>query len=160
MTGEDLGYNPSVVEQAKSEYSPLGKFFNKGLEEEDKKEGVLKRLKNIEGKNKEQLKAIEDPEKKQLDAIKENNQLKDDKTENIILKQLATKEEDIDYKKLSQEIFSNGFNFLGKYSTAYRFLKHLFANKIRIMIIKTILYLTWWKSKMSVAFSQQVKLKI
>ena len=132
LTGEDLGYNPSVVEQAKSEYSPFGKLFNKGLEEEDKKEGVLKRLKNIEGKNKEQLKAIEDQEEKQLDAIKENNQLKDDKTENIILKQLVTKEEDIDYKKLSQEIFSNGFIFLGRYSTAYRFLKHLFANKIRI----------------------------
>ena len=29
-----------------------------GLKEEDKKEGLLKRLKNIEDKNKEQLKAI------------------------------------------------------------------------------------------------------
>ena len=30
----------------------------------------MKTLKNIEGKNKQQLKAIEDQEKKQLDAIK------------------------------------------------------------------------------------------
>ena len=79
MTGEDLEYKPSIVEQAKLEYSPLGKFFDKGLKEKDKKEGVLKRLKNTEGKNKEQLKAIEDQGKKQLDVIKENNQLKDDK---------------------------------------------------------------------------------
>ena len=38
-------------------------MFNKGLEKDDKKEGVLKRFKNIEGKNKEQLKAIKDQEK-------------------------------------------------------------------------------------------------
>ena len=67
LTGEDLNYKPSTVEQAKFDYSPLGKFFNKGLKEEDKKEGLLKRLKNIEDKNKEQLKAIENQEEKQLD---------------------------------------------------------------------------------------------
>ena len=52
LTGEDLGLKPSTVEQAKFEYSPLGKIFNKGLSEDDKKEGVLKRLKNIEDTNK------------------------------------------------------------------------------------------------------------
>ena len=68
LTGEDLGLKPSIVEQAKFEYSPLGKIFNKGLDkDEDKKEGVLKRLKNIEDKNEKQLKAIEDHGKKQLD---------------------------------------------------------------------------------------------
>ena len=46
LTGEDLGLKPSTIEQAKFEYSPLGKIFNKRLdEEEDKKEGLLKRLK-------------------------------------------------------------------------------------------------------------------
>ena len=60
LTGEDLGLKASTVEQAKFEYSPLGKFFNKGLKEEEKKEGLLKRLKNIENKNEKQLKAIED----------------------------------------------------------------------------------------------------
>ena len=50
LTGEDLGIKPSTVEQTKFEYPPLGKIFNKGLEED---EGLLKRLKNIEdyGKN-------------------------------------------------------------------------------------------------------------
>ena len=46
LTGEDLGLKPSTVEQAKFEYSPLGKIFNKGLSEDDKKEGLLKKLKN------------------------------------------------------------------------------------------------------------------
>ena len=52
LTGEDLGLKPSTIEQAKFEHSPLGKIFNKGLSEDDKKEGLLKRLKNIEDKNK------------------------------------------------------------------------------------------------------------
>ena len=52
LTGEDLGLKPSIVEQAKFEYSPLGKIFNKGLDKDDKKEGLFKRLKNIENAQK------------------------------------------------------------------------------------------------------------
>ena len=48
LNGEDLDLKPSTIEQTKFEYSPLGKVFNKGLSEDDKKEGVLKRLNNIE----------------------------------------------------------------------------------------------------------------
>ena len=55
LTGEDLGLKLSTVEQAKFKYSLLGKIFNKGLSEDDKKEGLFKRLKNIEGKNEVQL---------------------------------------------------------------------------------------------------------
>ena len=66
LTGKDLDLKPSTVEQAKFEYSPLGKIFNKGLSEEDRKEGLFKRIKNIEGKNEKQLKAIQDQGKKQL----------------------------------------------------------------------------------------------
>ena len=55
MTSEDLGYKPSVIEQDKFNYSPLGNIFNKGLIEEDKKEGPFKRLKTIESKNEELL---------------------------------------------------------------------------------------------------------
>ena len=73
LTGENLGLKPSVVKQVKFEYSPLGKIFNKGLKEEDKKEELLKRLKNIEVKNEEQLKAIEDQGNKQSDAIKKTD---------------------------------------------------------------------------------------
>ena len=67
LTGEDLNYKPSTVDQAKFDYSLLGKVFNKGLKEEDKKEGLLERLKNIEDKNEEKLKAI----KNKTEGIKE-----------------------------------------------------------------------------------------
>ena len=37
LTGEDLGLKPSTAEQAKFEYSPLGKDFNKWLDKDDEK---------------------------------------------------------------------------------------------------------------------------
>ena len=43
-----MGLKPSTIEQTKFEYSPLGKIFNKGLDKDDKKEGLFKRFKNIE----------------------------------------------------------------------------------------------------------------
>ena len=59
LTGEDLGYKPDVVQKAKFEYSPLGQVFNKGLDAGEK-EGLLKRLKNIEDKTDRQLEANKD----------------------------------------------------------------------------------------------------
>ena len=44
LTDKDLEYKPGLVEEAKLEQSPLGKAFNKGLEKQDKKERLLKRL--------------------------------------------------------------------------------------------------------------------
>ena len=44
----------------------MGKIFNNGLDKNDQKEGLLKRLKNIEDKNKDQG-------EKQLDEIKNIN---------------------------------------------------------------------------------------
>ena len=58
LIGKDLGLKPSTGEQVKFEYSTLNRFFNKGLKEEEKKDGLLKRLKNIEGKNEELLNAF------------------------------------------------------------------------------------------------------
>ena len=73
LTCQDLGLKPCTVKQAKFEYSPLGKIFNKGLDkDDDKKEGLLERLKNIEDKNKEQLKAIKDQKEVQTKVINRN----------------------------------------------------------------------------------------
>ena len=74
LTGEDLGLKPSTVEQAKFEYSPLGKIFNKGLSEEDRKEGLLKRLENIKDKNEEILNTFNTTNK--TPKNKTNNQSK------------------------------------------------------------------------------------
>ena len=72
MTGKDLGLKPNTLEQVKFEYSPLGKIFNKGLNKDDQKEGLLNRLKNIEDKNKELLKVKNKTEniKELADVIK------------------------------------------------------------------------------------------
>ena len=58
LTKKDLGYKPNAFEQVKFEYSPLGKVFTDGLNKSDKKEGLSKRLKNIESKNNNQLLAL------------------------------------------------------------------------------------------------------
>ena len=58
LTKKDLKYKPDAFEQAKFEYSPLGKVFTDGLDKSDRNEGLLKRLKNIEDKNNNQLLAI------------------------------------------------------------------------------------------------------
>ena len=62
LTGEDLGLKPSTVEQAKFEYSPLGKIFNKGLDKDDQKEGLFKRLKNIENAQKNSIRKDDNDE--------------------------------------------------------------------------------------------------
>ena len=51
LTGEDLDYKPDALTQAKFEYSPLGKTITFGSTKEDKKEGLLKRLANINKAN-------------------------------------------------------------------------------------------------------------
>ena len=51
LTGEDLGCKPDALTQAKFEYSPLGKTLTFGSTKEDKKEGLLKRLANINKAN-------------------------------------------------------------------------------------------------------------
>ena len=85
LTGEDLGYKPGAVKKARFEYSPLSKVFNKESDESDKKEVLLKRLKNIECKNEQQLEAIKDQEEKQLKIFaKKANQVDDFK--NLSLK--------------------------------------------------------------------------
>ena len=58
LTGEDLGLKPSIIEQAKFEYSPLDKIFNKASDKDDLKEGLFKRITNIESKIKSKDKKI------------------------------------------------------------------------------------------------------
>ena len=70
LTGEDLGLKPSTVEQTKFEYSPLGKIFNKGLNEDDQKEGLFKRLENTKDTNLTQLQATKDWGEQQLRQLK------------------------------------------------------------------------------------------
>ena len=61
-----MGLKSSTVEHAKFEYSTFGKIFNKRFSEDDKKEGLFKRLESIKDKIEEQLQAIKDQGEKQL----------------------------------------------------------------------------------------------
>ena len=67
LTGDDLGLKPSSIEQTKFEYFPLGKIFNNRLSEDNKKERLFKRQKNIENK-------IKDENNKELEPIKNEEQ--------------------------------------------------------------------------------------
>ena len=101
LTGEDFGLKPSIIEQAKFEYSPLGKIFNKGLEkEEDKNEGLLKRLKNIEDKNEEQLQAVKSKASENIkevaDFVKESLGLEAKQ----LIEEIRVRQKDVDYRKL------------------------------------------------------------
>ena len=111
LTGEDLGLKPSTVEQAKFEYSPLGKIFNKGLSEDDKKEGLFKRLKNIEDKIKNENKKQSEPIKneEQSEVLKDELTVVDKKPKEIVL--LKDKLDHI-FKNFGSNFNSTGKNFL------------------------------------------------
>ena len=55
-----MGYKPDAFEHAKFEYLPLGKVFTDGLNKSDRKEGLLKRYRNIEDRSNNQLLALRD----------------------------------------------------------------------------------------------------
>ena len=99
----------------------MGKFFNRGLKEKDKKEGLLERQKNIEDKNEEQLKAIEDQKKVQTKIISKNKimppllksiysqEVKDGRIDNNEIKKIFKTLEDmegnkIDYSKIGVQV--------------------------------------------------------
>ena len=42
LTGEDLGYEPDVIQRAKLEYSPLEEAFSKVFKKDDKNKKVIK----------------------------------------------------------------------------------------------------------------------
>ena len=44
LTSKDLGYKLDVIQKAKFEYSPLGRVFNKGLDESEKKRRTFEKI--------------------------------------------------------------------------------------------------------------------
>ena len=99
LTGDDLGYKPDVVKKAKFEYSPLGQVFNKGLGKNEKQEGLLKRLKNIEDKTDKQVNENKDS---QLDIKSIGNIIRQELLQEIknMLEKLNDQETLTHYMKL------------------------------------------------------------
>ena len=97
FASDDLDLKLRTVEQARFKCSLLVKIFNKGLKEEDKKEGLLKRLKNLEDKNEELLKAIKTNTTSKTDLYDEG--LIPDVIR--LIKEIKSIEENVGYDKLS-----------------------------------------------------------
>ena len=138
-TGKDLGYKLNIVQKAKFEYSPLGKVFNKGL---DKKEGLSKRLKNIESKNEQQLEEIKDQGERQLESINKSNlagrpkklkigEVEDPKAKELTDKVNETVEENEDKKSLCTHSNGKEYNFY-KFTDLKRSGSKIFSGKTSI----------------------------
>ena len=132
LTEKDLGYKPDAFEQAKFEYSPLGKVFTDGLDKSDRKEGLLKRLKNIEGRSNNQLLTIKNIPRPAIkgenndDVNDEYKTIEDFKQElidkkilhldgvkkfdNIVDKWKQTKNKKIVYKNIDAKVGTQKFN--------------------------------------------------
>ena len=127
LTKKDLGYKPDAFEQAKFEYSPLGKVFTDGLDKSDRNEVLLKRLKNIEDKSNNQLltikniskpaikgnvsdeyKAIQNCKQELIDKNIDLNGVK--KFDNIVNKWKQTKDKDIVFKNVDEKVNTRKFN--------------------------------------------------
>ena len=138
LTRKDSGYKPDAFEQAKFEYSPLGKVFTDGLDKSDKNEGLLKRLKNVEDRNNNQLLAIKNilrpaikgenngsfridddvnDEYKKIQDFKQeliDKNILDinavEKFDNIVNKWKQTKDKNIVYKNVDTKVKTEKFN--------------------------------------------------
>ena len=132
LTKKDLGYKPNAFEQAKFEYLPLGQVFTDGLDKPDRKEGLLKRLKNIEDRSNNQLLIIKNIPKPVIkgenngDDNDEYKTIQDFKQElidknilhldvvkkfdNIVDKWKQTKNKKIVYKNVDAKVSTQKFN--------------------------------------------------
>ena len=157
LTKKDLGHKPDAFEQAKFEYSPLGKVFTAGLDKSDKNEGLLKRLKNIEDKSNNQLLTIRNISRPAIKGKNNGNVSNEYKTiqdfkqelidknilelsgvkkfDNIVDKWKQTKNKKIVFKNVSAKAGTRKFDI-------YKIFKNYLNEKIdyhRINMIKKVL---------------------
>ena len=106
LTKNDLNYKPNAFEQAKFEYLPLGKVFIDGLDKFDKKEGLLKRLRNIEDKSNNQLLALKNINKPATRGKNDDDDDDDDDDDEDDYKRIVNdyKNNKIDYKNIEKEL--------------------------------------------------------
>ena len=128
LTKKELGCKPDAFDQAKFEYSPLGKVFTDGLDKSDRNEGLLKRFKNIEDKSNNQLLTIKNISKPAIkgnvsdeyEVIQNYKQELIDKNilhldgvkkfDNIVNKWKQTKDKDIVFKNVDEKVNTRKFN--------------------------------------------------
>ena len=145
LTNKDLGYKPDAFEQAKFEYSPLVKVFTNGLDKSDRKEGLLKRLKNIDDRSNNKLLTIKNIPRPAIKGENNGNVNDEYKTiqdfkqelidknilhldgvkkfDNIIDKWKQTKDKEIVYKNVDVKVSTQKFNI-------YKIFKNYLNKKI------------------------------
>ena len=127
LTGEELGLKPSTIEPAKFEYSPLGKIFNKGLNEDDKKRN-FKKIKNNEDKNEKPLEVKNNAN----ENIKEVTDFVDQPLSfeaKELINKIKVTEKDVDYRKLKIRGGNNvDYDFSG-YKTFKELFRELYYKK-------------------------------
>ena len=111
LTSEDLVLKPKTNEPSQFKFSPLGKIFNKRLGKVDQKEGLFKRLKNIESKIKSKNKKESEPIKneEQSEVLKDESTVADKKPNEI---ELLKDELDYIFKYFGKNFDSTGKKFL------------------------------------------------
>ena len=117
LTGEDLGYRPSVSEQVRFNYFLLGNIFTKGLDKDDRKEGLFQRLRNIEDKKRR--------------AVKRNQKTKELSnkiSQTAKAKNLLIYDQNHNFNKWKLEKFSN-ISIESKFSTLEMFYREFISLK-------------------------------
>ena len=131
LTGKDLGLKPSTIQQARFEYSPLGRISNKGLDKNDQKEGLFKRLKNIEDKNEKLLKV----KNKTEENIKEVTDFVDQPLSfeaKELIEKIKAIQKDVDYRKLKIRGGNNVDYDFSDYKTFKELFRDLYYRNITI----------------------------
>ena len=108
-------------------------MFNKELKTDEKQEGLLKRLKNIEDKTDNQLKPIEDNKDSQL-GIKSIGYIVKELSQEAknILKKLIYQEKIINYRKLYFKGDNNSEYDFTEYRPLLEFFKAIYYRNISI----------------------------
>ena len=111
----------------------MGKIFNKGLSEDDKKEGVLKRLKNIEGKNKVENKVKNKDIIEVTDFVDQplNSKAKE------LINEIKTIQKNIDYRKLKIRDGNNADYDFSNYKTFKELIRDLYYKKTTIDYVES-----------------------
>ena len=150
LTNKDLNYKPDAFEQARFEYSPLGKVFIDGLDKSDRKEGLLKRLKNIEDKSNTQLLAIRNiPRPGIKDDVNDEYKTIQDFTTEFIDKNILHKDDDKKFHNIVNKwkqtkpkeiVYINNKNKVGtRYFDIYEIFKEYLNENIKYEEIDGIL---------------------
>ena len=150
LTNKDLNHKPDAFEQARFEYSPLGKVFIDGLDKSDRKEGLLKRLKNIEDKSNTQLLVIRNiPRPAVKDDVNDEYKTIQDFKKELIDKNISHEDGDKKFDKIVNKwkqtkdkeiVYINNKNKVGtRYFDIYEIFKEYLNENIKYEEIDGIL---------------------